>query len=176
MFCKTAVLKEAIMMTTEAADKQARVDELKDAILKGEAEGEGMDATNPERQRMMTAWCASADDARKDIKSNVVCAKTKAKADFLMRREQLLDFWCVENGKVGSPKCKQMEFGKLMSETDSGEERKRQAAQFNAARTAGETQEALEEETKAMMKAACEANLGMTELFVTTCAKMRTEL
>lgn len=164
------------MMATETADKQARVDQLKDAILKGEAEAEGMDATNPERQRMMTAWCQSTDEARNDAKSNVMCAKAKAKGDFLMRREQLLHYWCVSQGKAGSPKCKQMEFGKLMSETDSGEERKRQAAQFNAARTAAETQQALEEETKVMMQSACDSSLGKSELFATACAKMRTEL
>ena len=87
MFCKTALLKEAIMMAEDTAGKQARVDELRAAVLKGDAEAEGMDATNPERQRMMEAWCASDDPVRSDPKSDIDCAKSKAKSDFLKRRE-----------------------------------------------------------------------------------------
>jgi len=172
MFCKTALLKEAIMMAEDTAGKQARVDELRAAVLKGDAEAEGMDATNPERQRMMEAWCASDDPVRSDPKSDIDCAKSKAKSDFLKRRERLLQFWCIEQGKAGSPKCKQMEFGKKMQQTNSGEERKRQATAFNAARGRGETQADMEAETKQMMVAACEADLGKEGLFTTTCAKL----
>ena len=50
MLCKTAKLKEAIAAAMDQDDKQARVNEFKAAVLKGEAEAEGLDATNPERQ------------------------------------------------------------------------------------------------------------------------------
>ena len=148
MFCKTAVLKDAIAMAG-VEEKQAKVDELRAAILAGNAEAEGLDATNPERQRMMEAWCQSDDPARTaDKKSAFMCAKAKAKSEFYKRREvrephlfihdlfiycltssararvfiqELLAFWCGEQGHAGSPKCKQMEFGKRMSQTDSGE-------------------------------------------------------
>lgn len=176
MFCKTAALKEAIAATTDVAEKQAKVDELKATILRGEAEAEGLDATNPERQRMMNSWCESDDEARgTDPKAGPLCAKFKAKQAFLDRREKLLDFWCVEQKQAGSPKCKQMDFGKKMQNTDSGEERKRMAADFNAARTP-EAQAALEEETKQMMHAVCGSAVGKEPLFATTCAKMHTEL
>ena len=50
-----------------------------------------LDATNPERQRMMEAWCQSDDPARtSDKKANFMCAKTKAKQEFYKRREELL--------------------------------------------------------------------------------------
>merc|ERR1719230_1266728 len=118
-------------MTEVPEDKQAKVDELRAAILSGNAEAEGLDATNPERQRMMEAWCASDDPARtSDKKSSFMCAKAKAKAEFYKRREELLAFWCGEQGRSGSPKCKQMEFGKRMSQTESGEDRKRMAMEF----------------------------------------------
>merc|ERR1719181_2412555 len=124
MFCKTAVLKDAIAMAS-TEEKQAKVDALRAAILAGNAEAEGLDATNPERQRMMEAWCSSDDPARTgDKKSAFMCAKAKAKSEFYKRREELVAFWCGEQGHAGSPKCKQMEFGKRMSQTESGEERK----------------------------------------------------
>ena len=104
--------------------KQAKVDELRAAILAGNAEAEGLDATNPERQRMMEGWCASDDPARTaDPKTSFLCAKAKAKSEFYKRREELLAFWCGEQGHAGSPKCKQMEFGKRMQSTESGEVR-----------------------------------------------------
>ena len=86
--------------------------------------------------------------ARTADKSAFMCAKAKAKSEFYKRREvrasriylfttflfiaspllrarvfiqELLAFWCGEQGHAGSPKCKQMEFGKRMSQTDSGE-------------------------------------------------------
>ena len=37
--------------------------------------------------------------------------------------QELLAFWCTEQGHTGTAKCKQMEFGKKMSQTDSGEVR-----------------------------------------------------
>ena len=87
MFCKTAVLKDAIAMAG-VEEKQAKVDELRAAILAGNAEAEGLDATNPERQRMMEAWCQSDDPARTaDKKSAFMCAKAKAKSEFYKRRE-----------------------------------------------------------------------------------------
>lgn len=87
MLCKTAILKEAIALATDPSDKQRRVDELRASILKGSAEAEGLDATNPDRQAMMDAWCASDDPIRHDGKSNSVCFKFKAKHDFFLRRE-----------------------------------------------------------------------------------------
>ena len=72
-----AVLKEAIALA-EGAEKQAKVDELRSAILAGNAEAEGLDATNPERQRMMEAWCTSDDPARTaDPKTSFQCAWCK---------------------------------------------------------------------------------------------------
>ena len=44
--------------------------------------------------------------------------------------QELLAFWCTELGHASSPKCKQMEFGKRMQQTESGEERKRMAMEF----------------------------------------------
>lgn len=82
-------------MAVGQAEKQVRVDELKAAILAGTAEAEGLDATNPERQRMMEAWCESDDPARmSERRSAFVCAKAKAKADFLKRREVSEHFAC----------------------------------------------------------------------------------
>jgi hypothetical protein len=87
-FCKTAMLKDAIAMASAAAERQAKVDELRAAILAGNAEAEGLDATNPERQLMMEAWCSSDDPARTgDKKSAFMCAKAKAKSEFYKRRE-----------------------------------------------------------------------------------------
>jgi len=172
IFCKTAVLKDAIAMA-EPHEKQAKVDALRAAILAGTAEAEGLDATNPERQRMMEAWCASDDPARTgDKKSSFMCAKAKAKSDFYKRREELLAFWCGEQGHAGSPKCKQMEFGKRMQSTDSGEERKRMAMEFRGASNA-EERAALETETREMMQAVCTSPRGETPFFVTTCAKLQ---
>jgi len=164
-------------MASDQAEKQARVSEFKAAVLKGEAEAEGLDATNPERQRMMDGWCESDDEGRtSDPKSVVLCAKFKAKRSFMLRREQLLQFWCVEQGHQGSPKCLQMAFGKKMQETDSGEERKRIATEFKADRSP-ESQAALETETKEMMQAACASpTLGKEPLFTLTCSKLHTEL
>merc|ERR1719465_41305 len=171
MFCKTAAFKDAIAMASPE-EKQAKVDELRAAILAGNAEAEGLDATNPERQRMMEAWCSSDDPARTgDKKSSFMCAKAKAKSEFYKRREELLAFWCGEKGHAGSPKCKQMEFGKRMTETDSGEERKRMAMEFTGAANAQE-RTALEQETREMMQAACASPRGATALFSTTCAKL----
>merc|ERR1711988_1312300 len=177
MLCKTAKLKEAIAVEVDVAEKQSRVNEFKAAVLRGEAEAEGLDATNPERQRMMDAWCESSDEARKsDPNSGVLCAKFKAKRSFMQRREILLQFWCVEQGHQGSPKCLQMAFGKKMQETDSGEERKRIATEFKADRSP-ESQAALEKETKEMMQAACAApTVGKDPLFTLTCSKLHTEL
>ena len=116
IFCKTAVLKEAIAMAAED-EKAAKVDALRAAILAGTAESDGLDQTNPERHRMMEAWCSSDDPARlADKKTTFMCAKARAKTDFFKRREELLTYWCQEQGKAGSPKCKQMEFGKRMQE------------------------------------------------------------
>ena len=60
-------------MADDPGAKQAAVDALKASVLKGNAEAEGMDATNPEQQRMMEGWCASNDGARADPKTNVMC-------------------------------------------------------------------------------------------------------
>lgn len=171
IFCRTAGLKDAIAMA-EPGDKPAKVEELRAAINRGEAEAEGLDNTNPERQRMMEAWCASDDPARTgDTKTSLTCAKSQAKADFLKRREGLLSFWCGEMGKAGSPKCKQMEFGKKMQETESGEERKRLAIEFKAAATV-EERSGLDKETKEMMQAVCASANGEEALFQATCAKL----
>ena len=65
----------------------------------------------------------------------------------------------------------------VCQDTESGEERKRIATQFNAARGADYTQEELRAEMTRMMSAACDPDaLGADELFATTCAKVRTEL
>jgi len=177
MLCKTANLKEAIAIATDPAEKQEKVNVFKAAVLRGDAEAEGLDATNPERQRMMDAWCESSDEARtSDPKSGVLCAKFKAKRSFMQRREMLLNYWCDEQGHKGSPKCLQMAFGKRMQETDSGEERKRIATEFRADRSP-ESQAALEKETKEMMQAACASDtLGKDALFTLTCSKLHTEL
>lgn len=161
-------------MANDTTVKQKRVDELRAEIIKGAAEAEGLDMTNPERQRMMDAWCASEDPARADRKANAVCAKFKAKHDFFQRREKLIQFWCVEQQHSASPKCKQMDFGKKMQETSSGEERKRMAQDFNAERTP-EALAGLETETKQMMQAACASALGQQSLFSATCAKLHTD-
>lgn len=87
IFCKSAALKEAIMMADDSASKQDRVDELKSAMARGEAEADGMDATNPARQQMMDGWCRSDDTLRAGPKGAVMCARAKAKSDFLKRRE-----------------------------------------------------------------------------------------
>ena len=54
MMCKTAKLKEAIANEDTQDGKESRVNEFKAAVLKGEAEAEGLDATNPERQVRQT--------------------------------------------------------------------------------------------------------------------------
>jgi hypothetical protein len=66
--------------------------------------------------------------------------------------QELISFWCVEQGRAGTAKCKQMEFGKKIQETESGEERKRMAIEFHSASTDTE-HAALEMETKEMMQA-----------------------
>ena len=173
-FCRTAALREAIAMAEPGDDKQARVEELKTAIRDGRAEAEGLDATNPERQRAMEAWCASDDPVRiDDKKATFVCAKAKAKGDFFRRREELLAYWCGEMGHAGSPKCKQMEFGKRMQQTESGEERKRMAMEFKGATTA-EEQSVLDTETKEMMQSVCASSRAETPIFSNTCAKLQT--
>jgi len=161
-------------MAKDAPEKQLRVDELRAAIIQGDAEAEGLDATNPERQLMMDAWCKSDDPPRADPKSNAMCSKFKAKHDFFLRREKLLQFWCVQQQHAGSSKCLQMEFGKKMQGTSSGEERKRMAQEFQAARTP-EALDGLEKETKQMMQQACVSDLGKEELFAATCAKLQTD-
>lgn len=172
IFCKTAILKDAIAMAG-VEDKQSKVDQLRSAILAGTAEPEGLAQTNPENHRMMDAWCSSDDPARlNDRKTTFICAKAKAKTDFFKRREELLAYWCLEQGKAGSPKCKQMEFGKRMQETDSGEERKRMAVEFKSTSTQ-EDQNALEAETKEMMQSVCASPRAQTPLFESTCAKLQ---
>lgn len=172
-FCTTAAFREAIAMADPAA-KPAKVEELKSAIKEGRAEAEGLDATNPERQRAMEAWCASDDPARvDDKKTTFACAKARAKADFFKRREELISYWCGEQGHAGSGKCKQMEFGKRMQDTDSGEERKRMAIEFKGTSTV-EEQAALESETQDMMKSVCASSRGETPIFSSTCAKLQT--
>jgi len=172
IFCKTAVLKEAIAMA-DGDEKAAAVAALKSAIISGNAEAEGLDQTNPERNRMMDAWCESNDPARvDDKKSTFVCAKAKAKSDFFKRREELLTYWCTEQGKVGSPKCKQMDFGKRMQQTESGEERKRMAIEFKSASTV-EERDALENETREMMQSVCGTRRAQTPLFESTCSKLQ---
>ena len=58
--------------------------------------------------------------------------------------QELLNFWCGEQGHAGSPKCKQMEFGKRMQSTESGEERKRMAMEFKVHTRARDATQALE--------------------------------
>lgn len=170
------MLKDAIAVAQDPTEKQVKVEALREAIGRGQAEAEGLDATNPERQRMNDAWCTSADPARTgDPKTAIICAKVKAKRDFFARREALIQFWCVDKSHSGSRKCLQMEFGHKMQQTDSGEERKRLAGEFNADRSA-EATAALEQETKEMMHAACASPVGKQELFSNTCAKLHTEL
>lgn len=86
--------------------------------------------------------------------------------------QELLSYWCGEQGHSGSAKCKQMEFGKRMTETDSGEERKRMAMEFHGASTAAE-KSALEQETRDMMQAVCSSPRAEAALFVSTCAKLQ---
>ena len=168
-FCATTALREAIA-AADAAARPAAVELLKTAIADGRAEAEGLALTNPDRQRAMEAWCASADPARtQDPKSGFLCAKTTAKADFFKRREVLLATWCDTMGKAGSPKCKQMAFGKKMQETESGEERKRLAVEFKSATTQAE-RDALEAETSEMMAAVCATH--QEALFEHACAKL----
>ena len=85
--------------------------------------------------------------------------------------QELLKYWCVEQGKAGSAKCKQMEFGKKMQDTDSGEERKRIASEFNSATTDAD-REALESETKNMMLSVCGSRHAQMPVFRNTCSKL----
>ena len=71
--------------------------------------------------------------------------------------------------------CEQMEFGKRMQQTESGEERKRMAMEFHGASTAAE-RAALEQETREMMQAVCSSPRAESALFTSTCAKLQTRI
>eukprot|EP00316_Scyphosphaera_apsteinii_P016694 CAMPEP_0119300364 /NCGR_PEP_ID=MMETSP1333-20130426/2312_1 /TAXON_ID=418940 /ORGANISM="Scyphosphaera apsteinii, Strain RCC1455" /LENGTH=195 /DNA_ID=CAMNT_0007302103 /DNA_START=144 /DNA_END=731 /DNA_ORIENTATION=- len=172
--CKRAAITEAIATSTEAAEKTRLVEKLKQSIQAGQIDAQGLDATNPERHRMMEAWCDSTDEANNVAKKGP-CIRAANHRSFVKRRETLLTFWCEEQGQAGSPKCAQMEFGQKIQNTDSGAERKRLAADFKAKQPSN-VEDQVKEETKQMMHAVCASSHGKTELFKSTCSRIHHEL
>merc|ERR1712113_614885 len=150
------------------------VDKLKAAVQRGEVDAQALDATNPERHWMMEAWCESADSKGEAAKERV-CKRVAMHKDFIQRREILEAFWCVEKGNTGSPKCKQMDYGKKMYSTVSGADRQRLTTEFKASGAAASTED-MEAETKKMMAAICASPKGKAALFKTTCSRLHSEL
>jgi len=167
-------MTEEIARAVEPEEKNRLVEKLKDAIRRGEIEAQSLDATNPERHRMMEAWCASSDEASSKAKKHI-CKRADAHKDFVARRQTLVDFWCGEMGHAGSPKCQQMEYGKRMHATATGAERLQLATEFKASQT-GTSSQSIEEETREMMGAICKSNHGKTPIFLSTCSRPHSEL
>lgn len=85
---------------------------------------------------------------------------------FYERRKVLIAYWCGEMNKKGTAKCRQMEFGTKMQETESGDERKRLAAEFKR-----DDQSLVDDETKEMMATICRAEVGKVALFEVACGR-----
>mmetsp|Transcript_21829 Transcript_21829/g.46154 ORF Transcript_21829/g.46154 Transcript_21829/m.46154 type:complete len:235 (-) Transcript_21829:663-1367(-) len=173
MLCKRWSMTEAIARLVEPDQKNEQVKKLQEAILRGEIEAQGLDATNPDRHRMMEAWCSSADEEGNKNKKPI-CARAQAHKDFVQRRELLMKFWCEEQGQKGSAKCRQMEYGQRMHATTSGAERLKLATEFKTGRDTAPAD--LEAETKQMMHAICASPHGKTPLFMPTCSRSHLEL
>ena len=102
----------------------------------------------------------------------MLCFKHNARKDFSVRRDLMVQHWCVEKKKgegEGSPKCKQLQMQKELTEAKTDEERKTLSAKMRASSMLSKS-EALRTETTEMMASICASELGSNPVFTTPCA------